>query len=94
MLKEFPEEKKQILITLKKASSHISKIEEMVNEDKYCIEIIQQMKAVHGLIHSAMDKTLELHLTSCFKEGMKSGTEIRRKRLIGEVIQVTKINNQ
>ena len=94
MLKEFPEEKKQILTTLKKANSHITKIEEMVNENKYCIDILQQMKAVHGLMHSAMDKTLELHLTSCFKEGMKSGTETRKKKLIGEVIQVTKINNQ
>lgn len=61
MLQEFQEDKKAIQTALKKASSHLNTIDAMVENNDYCIDIIQQLKAVHGLIHSAMDKTLEIH---------------------------------
>lgn len=94
MLKDFPEEKKQILITIKKAITHLNTIEKMIKENQYCIDIVQQLKAVHGLTHSAMEKTLELHLSSCFKRGMESASEKKKRELIEEIIQVTKISNK
>ena len=94
MLNQYPKEKQSIRIALKKASSHINTVDKMIDEDEYCIDIIQQLKAVHGLIHSAMGRTLELHLSSCFKKGMESSSEKKKRELIDEIIKVTRITNK
>ena len=94
MIQAYPQQKKSIATTLKKASSHLETICEMVQNNDYCIDILQQMKAVHGLLHAAMDQTLELHLMSCFKKGMESASEKRKQELLNEIIQVTKMANK
>jgi DNA-binding FrmR family transcriptional regulator len=94
MLKDFPDSKKALITTLKKASSHLNKIEEMVQADEYCIDIVQQLKAVRGLIHSALDTSLEIHLRSCFKKGMENSSEKTKKKLIDEITTVTRMTNK
>ncbi len=94
MLSQYPTETKNLQTTLKKANSHLMTVMKMVDNDEYCIDIIQQLKAVHGLIHSAMDKTLQLHLSSCFKKGMETASNEKKEQLIAEIVQVTKITNK
>jgi len=53
---------KKTLIGLKKARTLLEKIIKMSEDDKYCIDIIQQNLAVIGLIKSANITLLESHL--------------------------------
>ena len=80
--------KKKALISLKKAQSHINKVIKMIEKDAYCIDVLQQILAVNGLVKSASDKILNDHLNHCFKEGMESRDEKRKEKLIREVIGV------
>ena len=84
--------KEKILISLKKAHSHIAKIIDMVENDAYCIDVIQQLNAVSGYIDSARRKKLTDHLNSCFSEGMSSADDTRKQELIEELIQVLKMS--
>lgn len=79
------------LIALKKANSLISKIISMVEEDKYCVDIMQQNLAVMGLLRSFHQLTLEQHLQTCFKKGMEVNSEKRKKDLVNELLQVTNL---
>lgn len=60
----------------------------MIDEDEYCIDILQQMLAVNGLIKSASNKVLKDHLDHCFSEGMRSEDPKRREDLITEVLNI------
>lgn len=82
------ENKKQASISLKKAQTHLSKILKMIENDEYCIDILQQMLAVNGLIKSASNKVLKDHLDHCFSEGMRSEDPKRREELITEVLNI------
>jgi len=80
-----------VLTNFKKAKSHIEKIIQMIEEDEYCINIMQQNLAVIGLLKSAHQMLMEGHLNSCFKNAMKSTNEKRKQEMILEILKVTKI---
>lgn len=81
-------------ISLKKAQTHISKVLKMIEDDEYCIDILQQVLAVNGLIKSASEKILKNHLDHCFSEGMKTDNKERRAELINEVLSVVDLGKR
>jgi len=83
--------KKQTLIALKKARTSLDKIIAMVEDDKYCINIIQQNLSVMGLLKSVNSKLLESHLSSCFVDAVKSDDEKRLNEMITEISMIVKI---
>jgi len=86
--------KQQSLINFKKAASSLEKIKVMVENNEYCIDIMQQNLAVIGLLKSAHQKLLEGHLKSCFKTAMESNNEKRKQAMTQEILKVTKMANR
>lgn len=86
--------KEKTLINFKKAKSLLTKIESMVHEDKYCIDIMQQNLAAIGLLKSAHQMLMEGHLNSCFKDAMATKNNKRKQEMIDEVLTVTKLLNK
>jgi len=86
------ENKKKSLIALKKANTLIGKVIKMVDNNEYCIDIMQQNLATIGLLKSVHEKLMEGHLNSCFKNAMASKNEILKQKMIDEIIKVSKYN--
>ena len=86
--------KEKTLINFKKAKSLLNKIEIMVHEDKYCIDIMQQNLAVIGLLKSAHQMLMEGHLNSCFKNAMATKNNKRKQEMIDEILKLSKIANK
>ncbi len=87
-------QKEKTLINFKKAQSLLAKINEMVEEDAYCIDIMQQNLAVIGLLKSAHQMLMENHLNTCFKKAVATGNERRKQEMIQEILRVTKLFNK
>ncbi len=81
---------KKTLIGLKKARTLLEKIIKMSEDDKYCIDIIQQNLAVIGLIKSANITLLESHLWCCFIDAIKSNNKVKQNKMIDEILKVVK----
>lgn len=86
--------KQKTLVNFKKAQSHVKKIMEMIEEDAYCIDIMQQNLAVMGLLRSAHRMLMENHLKTCFKEAFETEDEQRKKEMIEEILKVTNLFNR
>ena len=86
--------KEKTLINFKKACSSLSKIIKMVEEDRYCIDVMQQNLAVLGLLKSAHQMLMENHLHTCFKKAMATRNEKRKQEMIQEILKVTKLFNK
>jgi len=84
-------QKQKTLINFKKAQSLIAKIIKMIENDEYCINIMQQNLAALGLLKSAHQMLMEGHLNSCFKRAMASRNEKRKQEMIQEILKVTKL---
>lgn len=85
---------KETLINLRKAKTSVSRIIEMIEKDKYCIDIMQQNLAVIGLLKSAHQMMMENHLNTCFKDAMGSKNDKRKDEMILEILKVTKLLNK
>jgi CsoR family transcriptional regulator, copper-sensing transcriptional repressor len=86
--------KEKVLINFKKAQSSISKIIEMIEQEKYCVDIMQQNLAVAGLLRSAHEMLMGNHLNTCFKKAMSSGNEKKKQEMINEILRVTNLFNK
>lgn len=80
--------KSNVMAQLKRAEGMLKKVIKMIDEDRYCIDVLQQSLAVIGFTKSANKLLLENHLDSCFKTGMKSNSPKKQKELIDELLQI------
>ncbi len=64
--------KKSAVDRLKIIEGHVKKVRQMVEEGKYCPEIIQQSSAVQSALKKVDEILLKGHLESCFKNAVKS----------------------
>lgn len=94
MLQSDPHRKEKILTGLKKARSHINKIIEMVENNTYCVDIMQQSLAVIGLLRSVHSSLMESHLSTCFKNAMGTKEEKKKDEMIREILKVTRLFNK
>ncbi len=89
-----PNQKEKTLINFRKAKSSLLKIIKTVENDEYCIDIMQQNLAVIGLLRSAHQMLMENHLNTCFRSAMAAKNEKRKKEMIQEILQVASLLNK
>lgn len=87
-------QKKKISIGFKKAASLINKINEMIDNDQYCITVMQQNLAAIGLLRSAHEALMENHLRTCFKSAMSSNNAKKKQKMIEEILKVNNLYNK
>lgn len=80
--------KEEGLKRLKTIEGHIRGVVRMMEEDTYCINILHQTLAVQRAIDKLNRDLLESHLQSCVKEAMQDQSDERRKRVIGELLDI------
>ena len=73
--KRTEEEKKDLLVRLKKAEGQIRGIEKMVEEDLYCPDILIQVSAVTSALNSFNKQLLGMHIKGCVAEDITHGKE-------------------
>lgn len=87
-------QKQKTLINFKKAQSLISSIIKMIEDDKYCIDVMQQNLAALGLLKSAHQMLMENHLNTCFKNAVSSKNNKKKQEMTNEILKVTKLFNK
>jgi len=86
--------KDKALIAFKKAQSSTARIINMIENDEYCIDIMQQNLAVIGLLRSAHEMLMENHLNGCFRSAMQTKNLKKQEEMTKEILKVTKLFNK
>ncbi len=68
------EGKKNALRNLKTARGQLDKVISMMEEDRYCIDVANQVMAVSGLLKRANMDILKQHINHCVKEAFVEGS--------------------
>lgn len=66
-------EYKALITRLNKIEGQIRGIKRMVEEERYCIDIINQAAAVNAAINSFNKELLSAHIKSCVVEDVQAG---------------------
>ena len=73
---------------LKSIEGHIRGIQRMVEDDKYCIDIIRQIQAVQAALSKVSTQILEGHLNSCLITAVRGDDPDARERVLKEIADV------
>ncbi len=84
----------RVRLNYKKAKSLLAKIDQMLAEDAYCVDVMHQNLAVMGLLRSAHQMLMESHLNSCFRTAMEGGSEKKKQAMIDEMLRVAHLSQK
>jgi DNA-binding FrmR family transcriptional regulator len=79
------ENKDKLKNRLAKAMGHLNAVHRMVDEKKYCVDVLHQMKAVQAALDKISEEILRQHLETCVVDAVKNQDT---SRVIDELIQV------
>ncbi len=70
---------------LNRISGQVEGIKRMIEEHRYCPDILTQLRAARSAIRSVEANILETHLQSCVTDAMISGDQKQTKAKIAEL---------
>ena len=79
---------KEHLISIKRIEGQIRGIAKMIEDEKYCIDILNQIKAVRNSLTTVEGKIVKTHLKECVKGALKDKKNFDDK--VEEVLKVIK----
>ena len=79
---------KEQLPSLRRIEGQVRGITKMIEEEKYCIDILDQVRAVKNALASVEGKVLKVHLKACVKDALRSNKNFDKK--VDEVLKTLK----
>ena len=75
---------------LNRVEGQIAGIKKMIEERRYCTDIIQQVRATRNALFKIESSLMETHILGCVSDVMNSKNKILQKEKLDEVIQLFK----
>jgi|TARA_Y100000310_G_scaffold299299_1_gene334051 DNA-binding FrmR family transcriptional regulator len=88
---DLPDAKKDALKRLNYIEGHLAGVRRMVEDDKYCVDILKQTFAVRRAIQKLESRLLEGHLHTCVIHGVKDG---REDEVLGELLELFSLSDK
>ncbi|MBC8331477.1 MAG: metal-sensitive transcriptional regulator [Anaerolineae bacterium] len=73
---------------LKNVEGHVRGIQRMIEEDKYCIDVIHQVHAVQSALNKISSMILDDHLNTCLISAVRGENPDERERVLREVTEI------
>jgi DNA-binding FrmR family transcriptional regulator len=73
---------------LNRIEGQVRGIGRMLNEDRYCIDVVTQIAAVRAALRRVEEEILRDHVTHCVAQAINSGTKAEQQRKIDELMAV------
>jgi len=80
--------KTSVLKRLKRIEGQVRGLSRMVDDDRYCIDIVTQLAAIRAALRRAEEEILADHVAHCVERAIASGNKTEQRRKVGELIDV------
>ena len=83
-----PDVRDEVKKRLKRVAGQIAGIERMVDEDRYCVDVLLQVAAVRAALDGVGKVILRSHVETCVSDALVSGRARERNEKIEEIMDV------
>jgi len=83
--------KRESMKRLNYIEGHLAGIKRMVEDEKYCVDVLKQTYAVRRAIEKLESLLLDGHLHTCVVAGVKDG---REDQVVGELLELYSLNSK
>jgi DNA-binding FrmR family transcriptional regulator len=83
-----PDIQEQARKRIRKIAGQAAGIERMIEEDRYCVDILLQVAAIRAALDGMGKLLLRSHIETCVSDAIASGRTKARKEKIAELMEV------
>jgi DNA-binding FrmR family transcriptional regulator len=80
--------KTSVMKRLKRIEGQVRGLARMVEDDRYCIDIVTQIAAVQAALRRVEEEILRDHVAHCVEHAIVSGNRAEQRRKIAELMDV------
>lgn len=73
---------------LTRIEGQVRGLSKMIDEDRYCIDIVTQISAVRSALRRVEEEILKDHMAHCVEHAINSGDKADQRRKIAELMEV------
>ncbi len=73
---------------LNRIEGQVRGLSKMVEEDRYCIDIVTQISAVRAALRRVEEEVLRDHVAHCVEHAITSGNKVDQREKIAELMAV------
>ena len=73
---------------LSRIEGQVRGLSKMVDDDRYCIDIVTQIGAVRAALRRVEEEILRDHVAHCVEHAIKSGDKSDQRRKVAELMDV------
>lgn len=81
--------KDRLKLRLSKAIGHLNHVHKMVDEKRYCIDVLHQLKAVQSALDRTAEIMLKQHLNTCVVEAVQNNDSDRVMEELWQLLRNT-----
>jgi DNA-binding FrmR family transcriptional regulator len=82
------EARQQARTRIRRISGQVAALERMIDDDRYCVDILHQVAAARAALDGVGKLLLEAHIGSCVADAIASGRPKERDEKIAELMEV------
>jgi DNA-binding FrmR family transcriptional regulator len=79
---------KDDLVALRRIEGQVRGIQRMIEERKYCVDILNQIYAVKGALASVEERILDRHFRHCVTAAVKGDSEEQKQEKLDEILKL------
>jgi DNA-binding FrmR family transcriptional regulator len=80
------ETKKACLSRLSRIEGQVRGLEKMVEDDRYCIDVVNQLQAVIAALKKVEGEVLKDHIAHCVEHAIRSGDKRAQREKVAELV--------
>jgi len=77
-----------MLLRLRRIEGQVRGVQKMVEEERYCPDVLMQMSSIHESLRSVERILMKNHLQHCATEALRSGNERKAQRTYNELTEL------
>jgi DNA-binding FrmR family transcriptional regulator len=82
------ETKKRTLTRLRRTAGQVAGIQRMVEQDRYCVDVLLQIAAARAALDQVGKLVLGAHVETCVAHAFESGKPRERRKKMDELMEV------
>lgn len=79
---------KECVSRLRKIEGQVRGVTRMIEEERYCIDILTQMQAVKAALAKVESEILKDHVSTCVEDAIASGDAVEQRQKFAELVDV------
>lgn len=82
------QERTQVTNRLRRIEGQVRGVQRMVEDERYCVDILTQISAIHESLRKVSEVLLRDHLDHCVTTAISSGDPARRDQIYDELSEL------